>query len=37
MSEAFDTVELNNPNDFSFFAKIIGERLRNPNFLAARR
>ena len=37
MSEHFQGIKLNTPEDYSFFGKIIGERMRNPNFQAAKR
>lgn len=37
MSENFEGIKLDTPEDYSFFGKIIGERLRNPNFQAGRR
>ena len=37
MSDQFSNIELTTQNDFVFFAHLLGERLRNPNFTPARR
>ena len=37
MSEQFENISLQTANDFNFFAHLIGQKLRNPNFTSARR